>query len=452
MDVDGALGSSAPPHSFRQFARALSACKAQPPASLLDQSEGLALLFAEACQARAAAGGDPLDELIDEQDSDESDTLDWRLEEQTWRLIHLLHAERWQRAESDGGQNGASGSAMRTGKPYQTPFSAVQDILEGDASLSELKVSHHRGSAALATADRALPAQIIRDWLSNNLQCTHPVEVRKGYWPFTKNRLRNEKRLGSSSRARTQPEVGTGRRSNLIGATGKGVRSLDPDAANREMSTLELEDATYEKALNKTLFEYVRAGRLDSALDLARQADRSWRAASLRGAALYWRPGLSELDRRWSSHKNLLTRRALPLDDEMEDLSSSMGNRNRMLWKAVCRSACAKTTLEEHERALYGALSGDLKSVLAVSTSWETQLWAHTNARLEAAIDAKLDRAGLWWGQDANSHFSVPGNPRELGAVRLSEMGVPNVYQGEDRVELKDVFLGLAQTSQHGIQ
>lgn len=60
------------------------------------------------------------------------------------------------------------------------------------------------------------------------------------------------------------------------------------------MSTLELEDATYEKAFNKTLFEYVRAGQLDSAIDLARQSDRSWRAASLRGAALYWRPHLGE--------------------------------------------------------------------------------------------------------------------------------------------------------------
>lgn len=79
---------------------------------------------------------------------------------------------------------------------------------------------------------------------------------------------------------------------------GKGVRLLDPDAASRESSTLELEDATYEKALSKTLFEYVRAGQLDSAMDLARQADRNWRAASLKGASLYWRPGLSKYGKR----------------------------------------------------------------------------------------------------------------------------------------------------------
>jgi nuclear pore complex protein Nup107 len=91
-----------------------------------------------------------------------------------------------------------------------------------------------------------------------------------------------------------QSEGGNNRRSMIIGSNVKGVQSLDPDAASREMSSLELEDAAYEKALNKTLFEYVRAGQLDSAIDLARQVDRSWRAASLRGAALYWRPGLSK--------------------------------------------------------------------------------------------------------------------------------------------------------------
>jgi nuclear pore complex protein Nup107 len=198
------------------------------------------------------------------------------------------------------------------------------------------------------------------------------------------------------------------------------------------MSTLELEDAVYEKALNKTLFEYVRAGQLDSAIDLARQADRSWRAASLRGASLYWRPGLN---------------------DDMEEIKSTMGNRNRTLWKAVCRSLCSKTTVDEYERGLYGALSGDLKSVLAVSTSWESQLWAYTNARLEALIDDKLDKSGLWWGQDAGTHFGIPSNIKEQGAVRLNELSIPNVLHDlGEQSQLKDVFLNLSQSNHHSIQ
>jgi nuclear pore complex protein Nup107 len=140
MEVDAVAGSSTVPHSFHQFAQALSACKALPASSLLDPSEGLALLFADACLQRAVEGGDPLDDLLEEDGNEESDELDWKLEEQTWRIIHLLHAERLQRSQSQN-EDDAAGSSKRTVNRYQTPFSAVQDILEDDASLSELKVS-----------------------------------------------------------------------------------------------------------------------------------------------------------------------------------------------------------------------------------------------------------------------------------------------------------------------
>lgn len=128
-----------------------------------------------------------------------------------------------------------------------------------------------------------------------------------------------------------------------------------------------------------------------------------------------------------------------------------MGNRNRTLWKAVCRALCAKSSVEEYERALYGALSGDLKSVLAVSSSWEAQLWAHTNAKLEAAIDDKLDRANSWWGQDAKSRFGSSGNAKEYGAVQLNELSLPR-DQSQEQSDLKEVFSLLAQSNQHGIQ
>jgi nuclear pore complex protein Nup107 len=130
MEVDSAVV----PHSFHQFAQALSACKSLPSSSLLDPAEGLALLFADACQVRAEAGGDPLDDILEEEANDDGDSLDWKLEEQTWRIIHLLHAERRQRQTQD-----ASTSKLST-NPYQTPFSAVQDILENEAALSELNV------------------------------------------------------------------------------------------------------------------------------------------------------------------------------------------------------------------------------------------------------------------------------------------------------------------------
>lgn len=138
MEIDKVGESSTPLHSFQQFAQALSACKSLPPSSLLDQTEGLALLFADACHYRAEAGTDPLDDLLGDEGNDESDTVDWRLEEQTWRILHLLHAERHQRLASRG--EAVASSSKSSDNPYQTPFSAVQDILDDDASLNELKV------------------------------------------------------------------------------------------------------------------------------------------------------------------------------------------------------------------------------------------------------------------------------------------------------------------------
>lgn len=433
MDLDANIaGGSASTSSYAQFAHALSQCRGQASTTLLDTNDGLALLFADACHERALLADEETEATgmgshglngtllrqiqADSQDvvgflegyeEDENDSVAWRLEEQTWRLIHLLHLERAQNTHSDK-------ELQRPQNVYQTPFTAVQELMENDPALSELK--------------------IVRDWLSWNLACLHPVEVRKGYWPFTKNRIRSDRRSSSTKPTAKGHSFGASMLGQR-GAAGKGVKSLDPDSISREASTLELEDAAYEKALNRTLFEYARGGQLEDAIDLARQSDRHWRAASLRGANMYWRSGLS---------------------NDMEELSSAIGNRNRTLWKAVCRSACQKPSMDEYERALYGALSGDLKSVLSVSPTWESQLWAYVNNKLEARIDQNLDNSGSWWSQEASSTF---GSAKDLGSVQLSEFPLPSgqgprLDQETDSplaVQLREVFVKLAQTEQHGI-
>lgn len=39
--------------------------------------------------------------------------------------------------------------------------------------------------------------------------------------------------------------------------------------------------------------------------------------------------------------------------------------------------------LSSHERALYGALAGELEAVLPVCESWDDHLWAHVSAKIE---------------------------------------------------------------------
>lgn len=228
---------------------------------------------------------------------------------------------------------------------YETPLATVQRILEADTELTEL--------------------QIVRTWLQEQLPALHTVEVRKGYLPFTKNAVRAAKR--------TQLPSGLATRRKNEGL----VQQLDPDAALRGPGTLDVEDVNYEKALVRALFEYVRAGELDKALHLCTQTSQPWRAASLRGALFYHDPSLGE--------------------PEMEE---PMGNRLRGVWRRVAEKAAInvggfthQTAMDPYERALYGALSGQLSSVLSVSETWEEQLWGYINARFEQRLQRTLTEA-----------------------------------------------------------
>ncbi|CEH16901.1 Nuclear pore complex, rNup107 component (sc Nup84) [Ceraceosorus bombacis] len=415
----------------QDFADALLGSRESDRSQLLDLKTGLAAWFSASCQGRADSaraeqevrggvgllgrdegahegqevGGATGGEALDQEDIDA-----WNREARTWQLIARLYHDRLSRqpaAELQASQGSSS-------HPYETPLSSVQRLLAQSPGLAEL--------------------ELVRTWLSEYLgESVSVVEVRKGYRPYTRNKIRSEKRTGSNKPAS---------RLNKEKIEILRTQSLDPDAPQEVR-----EDATYEKALTRALFEYVRAGRLLEALDLTRQADQPWRAASLRGAILHWRPGCGN-------------------DEEaLDEPEEATGNRNRLLWKAVCRTLASKSGIEEHERALYGALSGDLQSVLAVSSSWEAHLWAYVNARLEAAVDKGLNARAGWWSQDATDTF--PEACGQVGAVKLNELVVPDALaiirranttetmgsadKGEINRELKQIFEVLAQTESHGV-
>ncbi|SNX87618.1 nucleoporin [Melanopsichium pennsylvanicum] len=361
--------------SFTAFARVLQACKDLEPAGRIDPDNGTALLFADIC---SGLGEEALDDAgyaarRQDQSLEDDDRASWELEQHTWRLVHMLTSERLHRTERKS-QSASDEQAKNAVQAYETPLAAIQNIFERDEQLNELR--------------------IVREWLQETLAPKHIVEVRKGYLAFTRNRVRAEKR--ASIGAGPASKIGSAASTSFAPKNrGKAVKNLDPDAVSRGEGGLELEDATYEKALLRTLFEYARAGRLDAAFDLCHQTDQSWRAATLRGAMLYHDPTVS-------------------LD--LQDVDRVVGNRNRSLWKSACRKLAANPNLDEFERALYGSLAGELQSVAHVSQSWEEFLWAHVNAKLEAAVDLKLDERHSWWSQEANVELFGDG---EHGAVKL---------------------------------
>lgn len=85
----------------------------------------------------------------------------------------------------------------------------------------------------------------------------------------------------------------------------------------------------------RTLYEYVRTGQLDLALDLCRQSDQSWRAASLSGGRLWFDPALAPDDQEFEDVD--------AMDEEVLE-KRARGNLNRRLWKGMCRKIAANVS------------------------------------------------------------------------------------------------------------
>ncbi|KAK0561797.1 Nucleoporin nup84 [Tilletia horrida] len=462
---------------------------------LLDPEHGIALQYAEACRAkwsevsaqnnnttRIASGGfDDMDEEGDGMGQDgEAEAGLWAYEYYAWMILHALSLERTQTRERF-----VRGEAepQPSSNPYHPALLRASDVLAQSAALRELNIVREWLHTLLDPYE-ALP--LTRpDGAGRNHQQSNSrgfasqrrddsalniVEVRKGYWTFTKNALRAAKRGGQipasnstvagaaaggltpstsigSSLSGSGSSLFGGIRKSGVGIGGgagaatmsqKVLKTLDPDApcrasegelANEDLvscsedihaSTTESiadkpsSSQAYERAFLRSLFVLTRAGKLHDALDLCRQADRPWRAASLRGAVPYFDP-------------NLLNNGDGGMDPEaLASLPQNpYGNRNRALWKATARKLAGMKTLDPYERALYGALSGSLEPVLACSSMrWEEALWAYVNAKLEAGIESGL-RKSLYLAQQqqraANERLRIKREYIEENEMQLED-------------------------------
>ncbi|SCV74874.1 BQ2448_7903 [Microbotryum intermedium] len=345
--------------------------------ALLDEDDGLLMRWAQICDVM-------LQQLESQQEALGTEQVDsWMLERNTWQLVQALYAERLAEVRAS-----SSESASTSANPYTPPLSVAQHLIEHDKQLVELSVRHTAKRRYLrSSGSLPSPRFAIRDWLHSIPTTLNPAEVRRGYLPWTKNKIKQAKRSG-------QPLP-------------RGiVKQLDPDAVLREAKNaqggaggrLESDDAAYEKALLRSLFEYVRAGQLDLAIDMCRQSDQSWRAASLSGGKLASDRALASSDSGFGQDEDAM-------DDELLQGGSKIsGNVNRRLWKMMCRKLASSPNLDPYERALYGAISGDTASVLPVCSSWEDIVWVHVNSLFEAHVESGLwhSSSGRYW-----SHGSV---------------------------------------------
>ncbi|XP_035671909.1 nuclear pore complex protein Nup107-like [Branchiostoma floridae] len=147
------------------------------------------------------------------------------------------------------------------------------------------------------------------------------------------------------------------------------VTEMDPDAPIRQQRLLADLDKEDEVRLLKYIFTYLRAGQLEEAQRLCRKCGQSWRAATLEGWRLYHDPNMEGVS---------------------SELAPVEGNPNRDVWKTVCWRMAQDEHVHMYERAIYAALSGNLKELLPACESWEDWLWAYYKVMVDSRVEQEI--------------------------------------------------------------
>lgn len=160
---------------------------------------------------------------------------------------------------------------------------------------------------------------------------------------------------------------------------GEDAVRMDPDAVLRDGDDHILEDDMEDEAeLMKSVWSYVRSGRVSDAVNLCVRVGQSWRAASLSGGAPL---GVSE----GSGRDSTLER---------------WGNPLRALWKSTCWSFSEQGASDnlskpssvhsrQYESLVYAALSGNVGAIVRspICESWEDHCWAFLHGLVEHQQD-----------------------------------------------------------------
>ncbi|XP_028663120.2 nuclear pore complex protein Nup107 [Erpetoichthys calabaricus] len=150
------------------------------------------------------------------------------------------------------------------------------------------------------------------------------------------------------------------------------VTELDPDAPFRQKMPLADLDREDEGRLLKYLFTLIRAGMTDEAQRLCKRCGQAWRAATLEGWKLYHDPNIG---------------------GGME-LQTVEGNPHRIIWKACCWRMAEDEMFNRYERAIYAALSGNLKQLLPVCETWEDTVWAYFRVMVDSLVEQEIRSTG----------------------------------------------------------
>ena len=193
-------------------------------------------------------------------------------------------------------------------------------------------------------------------------------------WLHTKLAIKNQKRLRSWPKPLDPSSPGISESLRTSDGTESLVTQLDPDAPNRQRKTLDTIDAISEGVIWLLCWESIRRGENpDRIRDICLELGEGWRGVLL-GNGQPFRKSKVATGRQLSTYSEL----------------SSSNMTGRSVWRQTCRAAAQNMDAggDAHEKAVYGAIAGDRRSVEHVCKSWNDFLFAHYNALLMARFDS----------------------------------------------------------------
>ncbi|KAK9766655.1 Nucleoporin nup84 [Basidiobolus ranarum] len=355
-----------PNEEYEIFAQTLENASNAP---LLDDESGLGVALENICDLRVQELQDQESTAYQYNEHNLKEEVEhWVAEGNTWKLVHLLYSERFSRDDLEGME------VPDVENSYVPDFKLVQNLFRNNREISE--------------------NNIVRSWLEDIAPVFYPVETRRGYWFHTGKCIGGKNKLGSSFMHSKSENI---------------VTEIDPDAPNRQNKELALEDNMYEKSLVRTLYEYIRRGRIEDATDLCRESDQPWRAASISGGVYHDDPLLGD---------------DVPISNEALE---PRGNVNRGLWKGTCYQLAKEESLDVYERAMYAALCGDVENLLPACKSWEDYIWGYYNALIENQVEQYLKQ-----------------NHRN---TESGELPIPNL----EHMTKEDIFMNIAKNPNEGL-
>ncbi|PNJ63427.1 NUP107 isoform 2 [Pongo abelii] len=236
----------------------------------------------------------------------------------------------------------------------------IQSVLEEESvfAVTALNASEKTVVEALFQRDSLVrQSQLVVDWLesiakdeigefSDNIE----FYAKSVYWENTLHTLK-QRQLTS-----------------YIGSVRPLVTELDPDAPIRQKMPLDDLDREDEVRLLKYLFTLIRAGMTEEAQRLCKRCGQAWRAATLEGWKLYHDPNVNG-------------------GTELEPVE---GNPYRRIWKISCWRMAEDELFNRYERAIYAALSGNLKQLLPVCDTWEDTVWAYFRVMVDSLVEQEI--------------------------------------------------------------